>query len=175
MRLNIFLIGPMGAGKSTIGRLLSQELKLRFVDVDREIEARAGADIPWIFDVEGEVGFRDREAQVIDQLTQQDDQVLATGGGAVIREQNRIHLRSRGFVIYLKTSLAQQLERTAKDKNRPLLQADNPEAVLARLMAERDPLYQCTCDLVIQTDQRHPRSVMTDIVRQLREQTILPG
>jgi shikimate kinase len=173
--LNIFLIGPMGAGKSTIGRMLSQELTLQFVDVDREIEERAGANIPWIFDVEGEVGFRDREETVVDELTQMDEQVLATGGGAVLRPINRANLQSRGFVVYLDTSIEQQLERTAKDKNRPLLNTENPQAILEKLMLERDPLYIQTCDLIIKTDRRHPRGVVTDIVKQLVRQGIISG
>jgi shikimate kinase len=171
--LNIFLVGPMGAGKSTIGRLLSQELGLDFVDVDREIEERAGANIPWIFDVEGEAGFREREEAAIDHLTQKTNLILATGGGAVLRESNRACLQSRGFVVYLKTSVDQQLERTSKDKNRPLLQADNPRKVLDELMAHRDPLYMSTCDLVIKTDRRHPRGVVSEIIKQLVNRGIL--
>lgn len=173
--MNIFLIGPMGAGKSTIGRMLSQELSLNFVDVDREIEERAGANIPWIFDVEGEDGFRDREEAVVDDLTLKDQQVLATGGGAVLRAANRSCLQSRGFVVYLDTSVEQQLERTSKDKNRPLLNADNPQAVLEKLMLVRDPLYVQTSDLIVKTDRRHPRGVVTEIVKQLVRQGIIAG
>ena len=171
--MNIFLVGPMGAGKSTIGRLLSQELGLKFLDVDREIEERAGANIPWIFDVEGEAGFRDREEVVVDELTLQDNLVLATGGGAILRANNRANLQGRGFVVYLKTSIGQQLERTSKDKNRPLLQAENPRAVLEQLLEMRDPLYQQAADLIIKTDKRHPRGVVTDIIRQLQKRNIL--
>ncbi len=173
--MNIFLIGPMGAGKSTIGRMLSQELSLNFVDVDREIEERAGADIPWIFDVEGESGFRDREEAVVDELTRKDQQVLATGGGAVLRATNRACLQSRGFVVYLDTSVEQQLERTSKDKNRPLLNSANPQAVLEKLMLVRDPLYTQTSDLIVKTDRRHPRGVVTEIVKQLARQGIIAG
>lgn len=160
----------MGAGKSTIGRLLSQELGLEFFDSDREIEARAGTNIPWIFDVEGEAGFRQREEVVIDELTRLDNIVLATGGGAVKREANRQHLQSRGLVVYLQTSIEQQLERTAKDRNRPLLQTENPRAVLEALIAERDPLYRSCCDLVVKTDRRRPRGVVNDIIRFSRRQ-----
>lgn len=173
--MNIFLIGPMGAGKSTIGRMLSQELSLDFVDVDREIEERAGANIPWIFDVEGEDGFRDREEAVVDELTLKDQQVLATGGGAVLRAANRACLQSRGFVVYLDTSVEQQLERTSKDKNRPLLNSPNPQAVLEKLMLVRDPLYIQTSDLIVKTDRRHPRGVVTEIVKQLVRQGIIAG
>jgi len=168
--LNVFLIGPMGAGKSTIGRLLSQELALEFHDSDREIEERAGTNIPWIFDVEGEEGFRQREEAAIDELTQLDNIVLATGGGAVLREANRRHLQSRGTVVYLHTSIEQQLERTAKDRNRPLLQTENPRAVLEALIQQRDPLYRACCDLLIKTDRRHPKGVVNDIVRFLKRQ-----
>ncbi|SFF86603.1 shikimate kinase AroK [Neptunomonas qingdaonensis] len=173
--MNIFLIGPMGAGKSTIGRMLSQELSLDFVDVDREIEERAGANIPWIFDVEGEDGFRDREEAVVDELTLKDQQVLATGGGAVLRAANRACLQSRGFVVYLDTSVEQQLERTSKDKNRPLLNSPDPQAVLEKLMLIRDPLYIQTSDLIVKTDRRHPRGVVTEIVKQLVRQGIIAG
>ncbi|WP_432698665.1 shikimate kinase AroK [Marinobacterium sp. YM272] len=163
----------MGSGKSTIGRLLSGELGQEFIDSDREIEERAGANIPWIFDVEGEAGFRSREEAVIDQLTQRENIVLATGGGAVLRQENRAHLQARGFVVYLKTSVEQQMERTARDKNRPLLQNDDPQGVLAKLMAERDPLYRDCCDLLVKTDRRHPRSVVAEIVRNLKKQSSL--
>jgi shikimate kinase len=163
----------MGSGKSTIGRLLSNELHQEFVDSDKAIEERAGADIPWIFDVEGEAGFRNREQTVIDLLTQRDRIVLATGGGAILRPENRQHLKSRGFVVYLQTSVEQQLERTARDRNRPLLQSDDPRGVLTKLMAERDPLYRECCDLIVKTDRRHPRSVVAEIVRQLNKHRAL--
>jgi shikimate kinase len=163
----------MGSGKSTIGRLLSNELKLDFLDSDKVIVDRAGADIPWIFDVEGEVGFRDREQAVIEQISQQDDLVLATGGGVVMREANREALRSRGFVIYLLTSIDQQMERTARDKNRPLLQTENPRATLEALLEKRDPLYRETADLILRTDRRHPRVVISEIVKALKKHRIL--
>ncbi|QJD72409.1 shikimate kinase AroK [Marinobacterium sp. LSUCC0821] len=163
----------MGSGKSTIGRLLSNELKLDFLDSDKVIVDRAGADIPWIFDVEGEVGFRDREQAVIEQISQQDDLVLATGGGVVMREANREALRSRGFVIYLLTSIDQQMERTARDKNRPLLQTENPRATLEALLEKRDPLYRETADLILRTDRRHPRIVISEIVKALKKHRIL--
>ncbi|WP_297308537.1 shikimate kinase AroK [Neptuniibacter sp.] len=171
--MNIFLVGPMGAGKSTIGRILSQELKLEFVDSDREIEARAGADIPWIFDVEGESGFRDREEAVIKDLSQQQLIVLSTGGGAVIRPENRTALQANGTVVYLQTSVDQQLDRTSRDKNRPLLQTDNPREVLEKLMAERHPFYVDAADIVVKTDRRHPKTVASEIVKQLKSLSIL--
>ena len=164
---SIYLVGPMGAGKSTIGRLLSAELALEFFDSDKVIEERCGANIPWIFDMEGEQGFREREQQVIDELTQLPSIILATGGGAVIRNENRQNLSARGTVVYLCTSVKQQLERTAKDKNRPLLQADNPEKVLQTLFAQRDPLYREVADIIIETDHHSPRWVVQEIKRQI--------
>lgn len=159
----------MGAGKSTIGRLLSTELGLEFFDSDKVIEERCGANIPWIFDMEGEEGFREREQQVIDELTQRSNIVLATGGGAVMRELNRNHLASRGTVVYLCTAVKQQLERTAKDKNRPLLQTDNPEEVLQKLFSIRDPLYREIADIIIETDNNSPKSVVQEIKRQIED------
>ena len=164
---NVFLVGPMGAGKSTIGRLLAKELGFPFKDSDREIEARTGADIPWIFDVEGEEGFREREEAMITELVQERGIVLATGGGVVMREANRTALANNGLVVYLCTSVEQQLQRTAKDRQRPLLQTANPEKVLRELMARRDPLYREIAHLVIETDQRGPKTVVNTIVAQL--------
>ncbi len=155
----------MGAGKSTIGRLLSAEFKLEFFDSDKVIEERCGANIPWIFDMEGESGFREREEQAIDELTQMGSIVLATGGGVVMREANRRHLSARGTVVYLCASVEQQLARTAKDKNRPLLQAENPERILRDLFRARDPLYREIADIIIETDQRNPRWVVQELKR----------
>lgn len=163
----IFLVGPMGAGKSTIGRLLARALKLEFIDADTEIEQRTGADIPWIFDVEGEPGFRDREQQVIDELTQRNRVVLATGGGVVLRAENRRALSSRGFVIYLKTSLDEQLRRTGGDRKRPLLNVDDPERVLRELTEQRHPLYAEIADLSIESDSSSPKVVAQRVLAQL--------
>ncbi|HET8790188.1 MAG TPA: shikimate kinase AroK [Modicisalibacter sp.] len=165
---NVFLVGPMGAGKSTIGRLLAAELQRDFVDTDHEIQARCGADIPWIFDVEGEIGFREREVLIVDELTRSPSIVLATGGGAVMREANRRALRERGTVVYLYTTVEQQLRRTAKDRNRPLLRNNDPEAVLRGLFDVRDPLYRATADLVVRTDRRGPRAVVNEILRRVQ-------
>src|SRR5210317_1263159 len=137
----IFLVGPMGAGKTTIGKYLAQHLKLQFADTDTEIEVRTGADIPWIFDVEGEEGFRNREQQVVEELTLWDDVVLATGGGVIIRPENRQALGARGYVVYLHATVDEQVRRTRRDRRRPLLQNGDPEEVLRSLMAIRDPLY----------------------------------
>ena len=159
----VFLVGPMGAGKSTIGRLLSKELSLPFKDSDQEIEERTGADIPWIFDMEGEEGFRNREAAIIDELTQLPKVVLATGGGAILRDENRQHMASRGTVVYLETSVDQQFQRTYRDKNRPLIQQDNPREVLEKLLAVRDPLYRSVADLIVSTHLGNPQAVVRKI------------
>lgn len=165
---NLILIGPMGAGKSTIGRLLAAEMSRAFHDSDHEIQARCGADIPWIFDVEGEQGFRDRESAMIKELVERHDVVIATGGGAVLREENRCLIREGGIVIYLFTTVEQQLKRTARDRNRPLLQCGDREQVLREMFALRDPLYRATADIVIRTDNRGPRTVIKDIVRRVQ-------
>lgn len=162
---SIFLIGPMGAGKTTIGRQLARELKMDFYDSDRVIEERTGANIPLIFDLEGEEGFRRREQVVIDELTAVENIVLATGGGAVLRDQNRRHLSERGTVFYLYTDLDSLLERTRKDKNRPLLHGEeSPEIILKRLMDERDPLYRQTADHIIDTGNSSIRGVIKAII-----------
>ncbi|EST17293.1 shikimate kinase family protein [Pseudomonas putida S610] len=159
----------MGAGKSTIGRLLAKELRLPFRDSDKEIELRCGANIPWIFDKEGEPGFRDREQAMIAELCGLDGVVVATGGGAVMREANRRALHQGGRVIYLHASVEQQVGRTARDRNRPLLRTANPEATLRALLETRDPLYREIADLVVQTDERPPRMVVIDILERLQQ------
>jgi shikimate kinase len=169
---NIFLIGPMGAGKSTIGRLLAAELHLPFCDTDKAIEDRCGADIPWIFDVEGEDGFRARESSMLAELSEDNGLVLATGGGIVLLAENRKMLRSRGFVVYLRASVDQQTARTAKDKNRPLLKLGEPREVLEQLMLVRDPLYSEVADMMIETDSRSPKDVAKDIAKKLREEQV---
>lgn len=166
---SFFLVGPMGAGKSTIGRKLARALNLEFIDSDREIEARTGVDIPLIFELEGESGFRKREQEVIDEMSGTPGIVLATGGGAVLDPQNRKHLGSRGTVIYLQTSVDQQLQRTAHDRNRPLLQTGNPREKLEQLLAERDPLYREIADFVIETDGCKVRDVVQKITRFVEE------
>jgi len=164
---NLFLIGPMGAGKSAVGRQLARLLHLEFVDSDEEIELRTGVDIPFIFEKEGEAGFRRREMKVIDDLSQKDGIVLATGGGAVMDPQNRNHLGARGFVIYLHTSVDQQLSRTRKGRDRPLLANDDPRAILEALMATREPLYREIADLTVETDGRKVRAVANEILERL--------
>ena len=167
----VVLVGPMGAGKSTIGRLLARELGYRFLDSDRIIEERCGANIPWIFDVEGEDGFRQRETSMLDELSNEVGTVLATGGGAVMRAENRGLLKKNSVVIYLKTSIDQQVERTRKDRNRPLLQNDDPEGVLRRLFAIRDPLYTELADIVMFTDRKSPRLVVRQLVNRINPKT----
>ncbi len=160
---NLFLIGPMGAGKSAVGRQLARLLHLDFVDSDDEIENRTGVDIPFIFEKEGEAGFRKREAIVIDELSKREGVVLATGGGAVIEAENRSRLGARGFVVYLYTSVAQQLDRTQRGRERPLLENADPREVLEGLMEIRDPLYREIADLVIDTDGRRVKAVAKQI------------
>jgi len=165
----VILVGPMGSGKSTIGRLLAKELRLTFKDSDKEIEQRTGADIPWIFDVEGEAGFREREQAMIGELCADDGIVLATGGGAVLRPENRQALHAGGRVVYLHASVVQQLERTSRDRNRPLLRAADPGRVLSELMVIRDPLYREVADMVVETDERPPRMVVEEILDRLHK------
>jgi len=153
----------MGAGKSAVGRALARSLNLEFVDTDDEIERRTGVDIPFIFEKEGEAGFRKREAAVVDELTARPDLVLATGGGVVGEPDNRRHLAARGTVVYLHATVTQQLERTRRGRERPMLAAGDPAETLGRLFAERDPLYREIADLVIETDGRRVHHVVEDI------------
>lgn len=148
---NIFLIGPMGSGKTSIGRQLAKLLQLEFVDCDHELESQTGASINLIFDVEGEAGFRARETRMLDQLTAKSGILLSTGGGAVCRPENRQLLQSRGFVVYLKTSVANQIKRLSQDKSRPLLQAEDRVQRLNALAGARNPLYENLADLVYNT------------------------
>ena len=164
---NLFLIGPMGAGKSAVGRQLSRLLHLSFMDSDDEIEARTGVDIPFIFEKEGEEGFRKREAKVIDDLSQKDGIVLATGGGAIVDPQNRNFLGARGFVVYLYTTVDQQLARTRKGRERPLLENGDRRKILEDLMVDRDELYREVADLVVETDGRKVKAVADEIVERL--------
>lgn len=166
---NVFLIGPMGAGKTTVGKILADELGLDFLDTDKEIEERTGADIGWIFDVEGEAGFRKREAAMLDELTERNGVLIATGGGIVLREDNRKRLVSRGTVVYLDAPLDQQVERTSRDRNRPLLQDGEPRDILEGMAEERDPLYREVADFVFRADKRSARVLATEIVKALRE------
>jgi shikimate kinase len=165
--LRIFLIGPMGSGKSAVGKQLAKLCKVPFVDTDSEIERRTGVDIPRIFEEESEAGFRERERQVIDELTQHSSIVLSTGGGAILLPQNREVLRARGKVVYLQTSVSQQAARVREGKHRPLLAGRDPAQKLAELMQIRAPLYESTAHLTVRTDHRHVRAVAEQIVSQL--------
>ena len=164
---NIFLIGPMGAGKSAVGRQLARTLHLTFVDSDDEVESRTGVDIAFIFEKEGDEGFRKRESAAIDDLTKMDNVVLATGGGAVMDADNRSHLGGRGFVVYLYTTVDQQAARTRKGRERPLLEGGNRREILEELLAQRDPLYREIADLIVETDGRKVHSVVNEIVEHI--------
>lgn len=166
---SIFLVGPMGVGKTTIGRQLAKLFGYTFIDSDREIEARTGATIPWIFDVEGEAGFRLREQAMIDELTQVESIVLGTGGGAVIREDNRQNLRQRGVVVYLQADLNELLKRTSHDKNRPLLQTDDPRGKLAALLEQRAPWYAEIADVIFDTQRKSARASAIALHKILRQ------
>jgi shikimate kinase len=166
-KTNVFLIGPMGSGKTAVGRYLSRLLDLTFHDSDAEIERRTGVDIPFIFEKEGEAGFRQREREAIEALTTMDRIVLATGGGAVLLAENRRHLADRGCVVYLETSVTQQVERVKQGRTRPLLSNVDSTSRLSQLLAERAPLYGEIADVVVSTDGRKVRSVAEDIMREL--------
>lgn len=158
----------MGAGKSSVGKYLASQLDLSFYDTDEEIENRTGVDIGWIFDLEGEVGFRQRETAVIDELTQLSNIVLATGGGSVIEPENQELLKTRGIVVYLEVSLQHQETRTLNDSRRPLLRVSNRQEVLEKLQGEREPIYASLADLRVPTDKRTVRAVADDIIRFLK-------
>lgn len=166
---SIFLVGPMGVGKTTIGRQLAKLLKYEFVDSDREIEARTGATIPWIFDVEGEEGFRLREQDMIDELTRREAIVLGTGGGAVIKAENRQYLKGRGIVVYLRADLDELVKRTARDKNRPLLQTDDPRAKLKSLIQQREPWYTEVADIVFDTQHKNAKAASVALYKMLKK------
>lgn len=166
MHGNVVLVGPMGAGKSTVGRLLASRLGLGFVDTDSVIEERTGADIPWIFDVEGEDGFRQRETNVLnDLLSENTPLVIATGGGIVTRPENLPLLQSLGTVFFLKASIEQLVARTSKDKKRPLLQVADPKAKIKELVAQRTPLYEEAAHATIVTDSRGAKGVVQQICK----------
>lgn len=164
---SIFLVGLMGAGKTTIGRRLAQVLERDFVDSDQEVEQRAGVSIPLIFEVEGEAGFRSRERAMIAELTQRPNTVLATGGGAVLSADNRRCLMAHGFVVYLAASVDELLRRTHLDNNRPLLQTTDPKARLLQLMEQRDALYREVADCIISTEDQPVKQVVAAILHRL--------
>jgi shikimate kinase len=164
---NIFLVGMMGAGKTTVGKLLAQHSGKIFVDSDEEIQQRTGVTISHIFDIEGEAGFRQREANVIQELVKLDNIVLATGGGVVLNEQNRDALRCNGIVVYLKSTAHDLWQRTRHDRNRPLLQAADPRAKLKELHEQRDPLYTQVADLVMPTGKQNVHSLVLQLQQEL--------
>ena len=166
---NIFLVGPMGAGKTTIGKRLAELRGMEFVDSDQEIEQRTGVDIPFIFEKEGEEGFRVREAKVIEELSEQRNIVLATGGGAVMNADNRKYLSARGFVVYLYATVQQQLDRTHRTDHRSLLQNGDRATTLQTLFELRDPLYREIADMTIETDGRNARTLARQIEQQLSQ------
>lgn len=167
--INIFLVGLMGAGKTTIGRQIANELSLDFFDSDHEIEKRTGVTITHIFDIEGEAGFRKRETAMLDELTEKKGIVLATGGGAILKPENRQFLMSRGTTLYLYANIDTLVERTAKDRNRPLLQTENPREKLQELFDIRDPLYRETADIIIDTGKDSVRLAIKEILEKLQK------
>ena len=164
---NIYLVGLMGAGKTTIGRFLARRLDWLFIDTDREIERRTGVSIPTIFEIEGEEGFRKRESQVIAEISGKNAGVVATGGGSVLREENRVAMRASGFVVYLNVPPQTLWERTRHDKHRPLLQVDDPLSKLSRLFITRDPLYRDVADLVINGERMSAQGILQYLLKAL--------
>ena len=167
---NVYLVGLMGAGKTTIGRTLAKRLNLDFVDSDREIEARTGVSIPTVFEIEGECGFRKREAQIIADLSRQSNQVVATGGGVVLSPENRCNMRASGFVVYLNVPPHTLWERTRNDRNRPLLQVEDPLLRLKELYAQRDPFYREVANLVVDGSRINALGVLQLLVKEVGEQ-----
>ena len=164
---NIFLIGPMGAGKSTIGRRLASVLDKEFVDADHALEQRTGVDIPLIFELEGEAGFRKRESELLARLVMRENVVLATGGGVVLSARNRANLAEHGFVIYLDAPIDLLVARVARDRHRPLMQTSDPKATMQELMRIRDPLYRESADMVVRSTHRSSRFVVREILQRI--------
>ena len=164
---NVFLVGAMGSGKTSVGRQLARELSMDFIDSDEEIERCTGVDIRFIFEKEGESLFREREKAIISNLTQMENLVLATGGGSILDAKNRQLLNTNGIVVYLETSVKQQLLRTQKSKTRPLLVGKNPEAVLTRLMASRGPLYEQVAHFSVNTGKKRVAVIVNEIKKKL--------
>jgi shikimate kinase len=165
---NVYLVGPMGSGKTTLGRRTAALLGLEFIDCDQEIEHRTGATVNLIFDIEGEPGFRDRETALLEELSEQSGRLVATGGGAVLREENRELMRNSGFVVWLRTPVAHQIARLGRDRSRPLLQTPDREELLHQLAAERDPLYTDVADLVFDSSHRNVKRVAEQLYREIR-------
>jgi len=173
-RRNIFLIGPTGSGKTAVGRQLARETGLKFLDSDLEIEKRTGVDVGFIFEKEGERRFRERESEMIRELTALEGIVLATGGGAILAPENRERLAANGVVVYLKTGVNEQLKRTGRSRKRPLLNRRNPREVLESMAVERTPLYEQIADLALDTNNQRVRNVAQKLRELLEEQGVLP-
>ncbi|KRO34821.1 MAG: shikimate kinase [SAR86 cluster bacterium BACL1 MAG-120920-bin57] len=163
--MNIFIVGPMGSGKTTVGKIVANELFLEFHDTDATIEKKTGVTIDWIFDIEGEQGFRKRETLVLKDLVALNSIVLATGGGIVIEPENRELLAARGTVFYLHTPLSTQIDRTSKDKDRPLLKGQDPSKVLSDLQESRQAFYEEVADHIINTENKNGSEVANEIVK----------
>jgi shikimate kinase len=168
-RRSVFLVGPMGAGKTTVGRRLAQSLGLEFLDSDEELERRTGTTIPIIFEIEGEAGFRRREHKILTELTAMSGIVLATGGGAVLLPENRELLRSRGTVVYLRTSVSEQMRRTRNSTHRPLLATPDPEERLRQLALEREPLYEAVADITVDSPGRKVAATVAEVLDRLAD------
>ena len=166
--MNIFIVGPMGSGKSTVGKIISDELFLSFFDTDAEIEDRTGASIDWIFDLEGENGFRKRESVILKEMVEKNSIVLSTGGGIILSEKNRDLLSSRGTVFYLETPINVQVERTSKDKDRPLLKNGDPETILKELHYSRQKLYEDVSDHIVMTGDKSSQDVASEIIEVIK-------
>ena len=162
--MNIFIVGPMGSGKSTVGKIISDELFLDFYDTDEEIEERTGASIDWIFDLEGEDGFRKRESVMLEEMVEKNSIVLSTGGGIILSAFNRELLSSRGTVFYLSTPISVQIERTTKVKDRPLLKGGDPRDILTKLDVERKDFYESVSDHVVKTEDKTSQEVAKEII-----------
>ena len=165
--MHIFIVGPMASGKSTIGKKLAKTLGVDFIDIDKEIERKAGVEISRIFELEGEEGFREREKKTLKELSGGNDSVISTGGGAVLRIENRELMKSKGKVIYLETPVELQLERTLKDKIRPLLSKGNKEETLRSLKKQRDPLYQEIANITIKQNKKNYYQIIKEIIKNL--------
>lgn len=172
---NLILVGMMGSGKTTMAKSLARQLGKTFVDSDDEITARTGVTIPHIFDIEGEAGFRQRETAAIQELTERDNMVLATGGGAVLVEENRNLLKKNGIVVYLKASAHDLWQRTRHDRSRPLLQTGDPHAKLKELLRQREPLYQEVADITVQSGKQSARVLMLQLVEEIEKYRIRAG
>ena len=165
--MHIFIVGPMASGKSTIGKILAKTLRIDFIDTDKEIERKAGVDISWIFDVEGEKVFRERERDILKEIIKKKDLVISTGGGIVLLEENRKLMSTKGKIIYLDTPLQIQLKRTINDKTRPLLGKGNKREILKAFKKERDPLYHEIADVTINQTEKKPSQILSEIIDKL--------